>query len=295
MWQGTKEQFFEFYRTAARHLKTCFPSLRVGGFAGCGFYAVDDPSVSDFYKTFPVWFEDFLAYVTAPETQAPLDFFSWHLYLDRHRGPERIIRHANYVRELLDAAGLREVESIFNEWNYCGDGWDAMKEMPGAACVAAAFCLMQAGPIDKAMYYDALPTRTYCGLFYFPSQRTTPCYEAFKAFNELYKLGTAASCSTDEKDLYLCAAASESGQAFLLVNRSDEPRQVTPVLAGAAPAFVLHRLDADHPALVAVGTFRPGETLALPPLSILLCATATEAASSPAELDTTPFNGIAPN
>ena len=142
MWQGTREQFFDLYGTTARHLKTCFPNIRIGGFASCGFYAVDNPNACDFHKTFPVWFDEFLAYVTAPATRAPLDFFSWHLYLDREHGPERIVRHAEHVRQRLDANGLQAVESIFNEWNDCGEGWDAMKEMPGAAFVAAAFCLM---------------------------------------------------------------------------------------------------------------------------------------------------------
>jgi hypothetical protein len=54
-----------------------------------------------------------------------------------------------------------------------------MKGNVGAACVAASFCVMQRAPIDKAMYYDAYPQRRYCGLFYWPSERTTPCYEAF--------------------------------------------------------------------------------------------------------------------
>ena len=36
MWQGTKEQFFELYRVAANHLKSTFPQLKVGGYAGCG-------------------------------------------------------------------------------------------------------------------------------------------------------------------------------------------------------------------------------------------------------------------
>jgi putative hemolysin len=45
------------------------------------------------------------------------------------------------------------------------DQWDIVKSHVGAANVAAAFCLMQGLPLDKAMYYDACPTRCYCGLF----------------------------------------------------------------------------------------------------------------------------------
>ena len=37
MWRGTMEQFFELYRVTANHLKSCFPGLRIGGYASCGF------------------------------------------------------------------------------------------------------------------------------------------------------------------------------------------------------------------------------------------------------------------
>ena len=44
----------------------------------------------------------------APETAAPLDFFSWHIYTD---DPAAVLRHARYCREKLDAAGLRKPKS----------------------------------------------------------------------------------------------------------------------------------------------------------------------------------------
>ncbi len=41
MWQGTPEEYFELYDTAAKHLKACFGNtIKVGGFASCGFYGI---------------------------------------------------------------------------------------------------------------------------------------------------------------------------------------------------------------------------------------------------------------
>lgn len=228
MWTGTREQYFELYRMTANHLKERFPKIKVGGYASCGFYAVTRQDVGAFHESFVDYFEAFLNYVTAPETRAPLDFFSWHLYT---ADPHEIIQHAGYVAAKLSGHGLAGTENIFNEWNSIfgtsPDMWDMMKEMPGATFVAAAFCLMQRSPIDKAMYYDALPTRRYCGLFYFPSCRVTPTYYAFKAFNELHRLGTEVYSHSPEKDgIYVCAARSGQGKAVMLVNRAPHEQTV---------------------------------------------------------------------
>ena len=152
MWQGTKEQFFELYRVAANHLKATFPQIKVGGYAGCGFYTVDDAKrreESAFYRSFVTWFEDFCRYVNAPDTKAPLDFFSWHLYVSQDWPVDRIAMHAAYVRRTLDAAGLKGTENIFNEWNvFRGDRKDQFemcKTHVGAANVAAAFWLWPLG------------------------------------------------------------------------------------------------------------------------------------------------------
>ena len=94
-----------------------------------------------------------------------------------------------------------------------------MKEAPGAAFVAAVFCLLQKErTVSKAMYYDAYPQRAYCGLYYFPSQRTTPCWEAFRKFNALYRLGVAVRVVSHVNGVYACAAVGGERKAVLLVN-----------------------------------------------------------------------------
>ena len=297
MWQGTKEQFFELYRTAANHLKKTFPAIKVGGYAGCGFYVVDDAQkreTSAFYRSFVAWFEDFCRYVSAPETKAPLDFFSWHLYVSPKWPVDRIATHAAYVRRTLDAAGLTATENIFNEWNvFRGPGedqWDIVKSHVGAANIAAAFCLMQGTSIDKAMYYDACPTRSYCGLFYFPSQRTTPCYEAFRAWNELAKLGTNVPVEVSGMGLYAAAAKAGHRRAFLISNVGDASATIQ--VSTGKGAFTLYRVDAAHAKLTEDGLWREGP-LTVPANGVVLALSGTSlAGASEAKAAQDPVNGL---
>ena len=138
---------------------------------------------------------------------------------------DEIILHANYVRKQLDDAGFRDTISVFDEWNRIdgsADQFDLMKEMPGATFVAEAFCKMQNGPVDIANYYDALPTRSYGGLFYFPSQKPSKTYYPFKAFNELYKLGKQVVVENDTPNVHAIAATDGDGRhAVFMVNTGD--------------------------------------------------------------------------
>ena len=54
MWRGTKEQYYAFYEVSSKHLKQCFPHLKIGGYASCGFYAISRDFVTErifFYET----------------------------------------------------------------------------------------------------------------------------------------------------------------------------------------------------------------------------------------------------
>lgn len=224
-WMGRREQFFEFYRIASNHLKAKFPHLKIGGYAASGFYAaVGSGKVTPGRLGYLDFFTNFIAYAQAPATKCPLDFFSWHIYtLD----PEDVAAQAKWCRNYLDTHGFAGVETVLNEWNRINHQdpkgriryYDEMKEAPGAAFAAAVFCLLQRDrTVSKAMYYDAFPQRVYCGLYYFPSQRTTPCWETFRKFNVLYRLGTAVHTESHLPGLYACAATDGRKKAILLVN-----------------------------------------------------------------------------
>lgn len=277
MWQGTMEQFFELYRVASTHLKTCFPHLRIGGYASCGFMELDGP-INPLYAngSYLTWFKSFIDYVNAPGTKSPLDFFSWHIYTD---DPEQVAKYARYCREYLDSHGLGSTEAILNEWNFINhkkygrEEFELLKEMPGAAFVASVFCLLQRDrTVASTMYYDALPTRSYCGLFYFPSLKTTPCYEAFRMYNALFRLGAAVQVDFPGTGVYACAAKGKGGRAaVLLVNNRPQSVSITPVFAGAADApWRVTRLDSIHPKTASGGSWGPGTSLELPSLSLVL-------------------------
>ena len=159
--------------------------------------------------------------------------------------------------------------------------------------MAAAFCLMQKTSIDKAMYYDACPTRSYCGLFYFPSMRTTPCYEAFRSWNELAKLGTSVPVSVKAAGVYVAAAKCGGKRAFLIANPGDAAVDVDVRATGADGAgFTLYRVDADHAKLTADGAWT-GSMITVPANGLVLALSGVELGGTAVEATAHgPANGL---
>ena len=247
MWRGTKEQFYEFYSVAANHLKKCFPNLKFGGYAGCGFSYVTGHQKSAFYKSFVTFFDEFLNYISVPETKAPLDFYSWHIYI---ADPNVIAAHAKYVREKLDEKGFAETEHMLNEWNrmYADvpENYEEMQNQKGASFCAQAFAIMQESSLDKAMYYDAYPARRYCGLYTFPGYRPTKTYYSFYAFNRLYRLGDCVGVKVfGEEQASAMAATDGENKAILLANYSENEQHILLDLEGVdeKTEFVLYVTD----------------------------------------------------
>lgn len=84
-WAGTKEEYYELYDITAKHLKKCFPHLKIGGYSSCGFYALTEAkhnsgNCSPRHEYFIEFFDGFIDYIG--KSGAPLDFFSWHSYPD---------------------------------------------------------------------------------------------------------------------------------------------------------------------------------------------------------------------
>ncbi len=231
MWTGTKAEYFTLYRETANLLKREFPGIRVGGYASCGVYGAFDEKPNEFYLSFLTWIDDFLAYIKAPETAAPLDFFSWHIY---SADPAQVLAHARYCRNKLDEAGFRSAESILDEWNWSGpEMFESMREMPGAAFAADVMCrLQQTDDVDVACYYDAQPEQLYGGLFYRHTDRPSRTYYALKAFGRLRGLGTEAETAA-ETDLTAVAATDGSTAAAMLVNFEKDARPVAVRFPGA--------------------------------------------------------------
>ena len=207
-WGGTKEQFFELYSITAKHLKKCFPHLKIGGPAIAGDL---------------VWTEDFLK-----QLDAPLDFFSWHSY------GQEIKKYTDKIKQinaLLDKYGYGEVESILNEWNYV-TGWigdsivyshEQRRKIKGAAFSLAVMCACQYEDVDMLMYYDARPNEFWNGMFDdMVIGRVLKGYYPFPMFNELYKLGECVKTNVNVNDGYICAAKSDTEAAVVFARFNND-------------------------------------------------------------------------
>ena len=208
-WGGTQEQFYELYEVAAKHLKKCFPHLKIGG-----------PAFANPRKYGP----PFLDYLK--KTNTPIDFFSWHMY---HRRPVRVSEDVHKVREILDEKGFTEVESILNEWNY-NKSWTeknyysryVRRSVKAAAFMAGVMTECQNGPVDMLMYYDLRPNTTWNGAFMPHTYDLLPGYWALYYWAELADYGTQVKSACDQKDIYTCASKGADGKLRLLLTRYNE-------------------------------------------------------------------------
>jgi hypothetical protein len=212
-WGGTQEQFYELYEVTAKHLKKCFPHLKIGG-----------PAFANPRKYGP----PFLDYLK--KTGTPIDFFSWHMY---HRRPERISEDIHVVRQILDEKGFSNVESILNEWNY-NKSWTeknyysryVRRSIKAAAFMAGVMSECQNGPVDMLMYYDLRPNTTWNGAFMPHTYDILPAYWALYYWAELADFGTQVKSDCAEKDIYTTAARSADGKLRLLLTRYNEDDSV---------------------------------------------------------------------
>jgi hypothetical protein len=229
MWTGTKEQFFELYKVASIYLKKCFPNIKIGGYGSSGMYAVFIEGMNDFYKSFPIWFVDFLEMVK--REGCPLDFYSWHIYTDKL---EHIIKSADFVREKLDEYGFVNTESHLNEWNYGAEGkqFEDKDTMVGASFIAAAFALMQKGSIDLAQYYVATQPSVYNGLLYMRTGEYTPVAHVFHEFNKMFRSDGALEIESTPSEPYAIAAKCGDTVRALISNYRKSSSSVTVNIPG---------------------------------------------------------------
>lgn len=207
-WGGTKAQFFDFYEVAAKHLKSKFPHLKIGG-----------PAIAGNTE----WAEEFLCEMQ--KRNVPLDFFSWHIYTG---DPARIIRRANIVKDLLDKYGYSNAESILNEWNYVkGWGWkdgfnefvyslQAIHGLKGAAFLMSTICLAQDSSIDMLMYYDTRPSG-FNGIFDFYTAYALKGYYSMMWYGKFYDMDYYTKCQTSADNIYTLCGVDQNGKSLTVV------------------------------------------------------------------------------
>ncbi len=220
MWKGTKEEFYELYTVASKHLKSKFPHLKIGGYGSCGFYALSNTyesaaKSSPRYEYFITFFEEFLDYIK--KNDAPLDFFSWHTY---DRNVQHNQNYAEYARKKLNEAGYTEAETTCNEWNIMAGERGTMLH---AARNTAMLIGMQNSALDSSMFYDAqISLSVYGGLFDPIKRKPYPLYQGFKIFGNLYTLKNQVNATSDNENFYVLAATDGEKGGILLVNIGDD-------------------------------------------------------------------------
>lgn len=219
MWKGTPEQYFELYEAASKHLKACFgDSIKVGGYASCGFYSAYDPTPNPRHDHFVEFFEKFFKFIKS--TNSPIDFFSWHSYATL-KGTEKM---QEYTEKRLCEFGYPNLETQCNEWNNAvGIGKKATSF--ASANSAAMMLSMQNRKIDILCFYDARinSCSPYQGLFDPNTCKPYCTYYSFKAFGELYTLGNQTEATADKASdgLYFVSAESNGKKAALIANISN--------------------------------------------------------------------------
>ncbi|MCR5262754.1 MAG: hypothetical protein K6D94_02695 [Clostridiales bacterium] len=210
-WQGTDEEFIELYSVTARHLKACFPDLKIGGPAFTGPWATP----------FKNMFLDRVA-----GDRIPLDFYSYHWYESHLESLREAILTA---RSELDRRGLTDTETILNEWNYIkgwmGDDWryslETEKNLKGSSFIAAAMCTGQSLPLDMLMYYDARPCGMN-GLFEEGTYRCLKGYYPYLIFRDMRALGSWIPTENGKNGVYSCAATDGENAVVMLTNYEDD-------------------------------------------------------------------------
>lgn len=235
-WGGTKEEFFNFYEIAAKHLKNCFPTLKIGG-----------PALAWRED----WADDFLK--RANINSIPLDFFSWHIYSD---DPKPIIDRAQRIKNLLIKYGFTKTESILNEWNYV-KGWgeefvytiECINSMKGAAFMMAVISEAQKSDIDMLMYYDTRPS-VFNGVFDFYTYRPLKGYYPFYWYGNFYDLEYEIRCNNRIDNIYSIAGVDKYGKITAIITYySDYDNAADKEIAidfGRESTFDIYLLDSTN-------------------------------------------------
>ena len=218
LWRAPFETYVDFYAVVARHLKDCFPHLKIGGYGSSGFYSAAkfeaDPGAKVATQTdcFIRAFNQFFDRVKRDDL--PIDFYTMHSY----SMPAPALEQIRACRRMLDAKGFKDLPISFNEWEP-----SPTPEKVGTAKQAAEIAAELAGLQNLPDVADACIYDARCGLglyspLFDPVKRAPrPAYWSFVAFNELRKLGTAVRISTGHEGLWATAATDGKDRGAILV------------------------------------------------------------------------------
>ncbi len=236
------QEYFQLYVETARALKQAFPDLQVGG-----------PGVTQTGFLTPqgkAWVHSFLLY--AKQHNAPLDFFSWHLYAN---DPREWVNAARFYRGELDAVGFQATAMHVTEWNteirQVGDTSPEAVALRtggrGAAILTAAWIAMQDHGVAVATLYRGpdpdMNAPTFYGIFY-ANGAPKRIALAFSLWAQLAAHPQRLQASSaPEKGLWLLAGQNDAGEIALLI---ANPTQ-------ASIRYVVHGMEGRRLTLFQVG------------------------------------------
>ncbi len=236
-WGGTKAQFFDLYEIAAKHLKSCFPNLKIGG-----------PALAHDIE----WAGDFL--VEMRKRNVPMDFFSWHIYATE---PQMVIDKAIRIKNMLIENGYGDVETILNEFNYVR-GWEedfkysimAIHGIKGATFLMSCMSETQkCDALDMLMYYDTRPS-AFCGAFDLYSYEPLKSYYPLMWYGKYYDLDAYIKCDSDVENIYTLCGIDKNGKVTCIITHHSEddntPEKSVKVDFGREGEFEVYLLDAQH-------------------------------------------------
>ena len=241
-WQGTSEEFAEFFAVAVKYLKDKFPNLKIGGPAMASIRH-EDNNYDHLHKI--------------KEYGLHPDFLSFHCY---GKTVERFTQGIDMARAAADEYFGKDAEIILNEWNYIrgwlGDDWSYSlrmeKGLKGSSFINAIMASGQNSPLDMLMYYDARPCGMN-GLFHTDTLEPLKGYYSIKSFSDLTDLGKHVQ-TIDAENVYSVAATDGENGALLLTHYSeddDTPAEKLKVEfknfpVGEAVKVEYYLLDEDH-------------------------------------------------
>ena len=227
LWSDTFEEYCRLYEVASKHLKSCFPHLKIGGYGSSGLFKLvqENPRPHDHYTK--KYVDDFFAYVKAHG--CPLDFFSIHAY-DMPGAlllPQSMQTYGRYCRDELDKIGYAATELSMNEWL---PWWAEKGSARHAALCASLLIALQDSVFDNAMIYDGRVGRGRCSPLFSPeTMKPRLSYWSLFNFNELYRLGSQVAVAGLPKDVYAIAATDGKGVGKVFVANigdKDEPFEI---------------------------------------------------------------------
>lgn len=235
-WGGTKAEFFDLYEIAAKHLKGCFPQLKIGGPALA--YRED-------------WADDFLREMKSRNVD--IDFFSWHIYCTE---PAHMTEKAERIKKLLIKNGYENAESILNEWNYI-KGWTeeyvyslkSINGIKGAAFTMACISAAQNSDIDMLMYYDTRPS-VFNGVFDFYTYEPLKGYYPLYWYGMFYDMEKEIKAENHIENIYSLCGVGENNKVISVVthyNNDDSAENKTiSIDFGKKSSYQVYLLDSEH-------------------------------------------------